>query len=216
MNALKILVIIIGVALAVSAAGNVFLYNTNIVVENDKNIYASALDHLNTDYDAVVAERNNLKNTINNLVTERDTARTNEEVLQGQVNQLTSDVNALTVERNSLKEEVEWLIYERDRAVADVETFRTRWRVINHQENNDGSRITFSGMCINTGLEELRNLEFHVTGYDMTGELVIDLYVGEMVISSGYYYNYHETVEYSPLMLSEWDVELIHNVETEE
>jgi len=122
----------------------------------------------------------------------------------------------LTVERNSLKEEVEWLIYERDSAVADVETFRTRWRVINHQENNDGSRITFSGMCINTELEELRNLEFHVTGYDMTGELVIDLYVGEMVISSGYYFNYHETVEYAPLVLSEWNVELIHNVETDQ
>ena len=74
MNVLKISIIIIGVALAVSAAGNVFLYNTNIVVENDKNIYASALDHLNTDYDTVVAERDNLKKTVDNLVTERDTS----------------------------------------------------------------------------------------------------------------------------------------------
>ena len=59
-------------------------------------------------------------------------------------------------------------------------------------------------------------MKFHVTGYDMTSELVIDLYVKEMNVYPGYSTTYHETVEYAPLRLSSWDVELIYEQETEQ
>ena len=65
---MKILVIIIGAALAVSAIGNVFLHNTNIVVVNEKNSYATTMEQLNTDYNIVVAERERLKGNIDTLV----------------------------------------------------------------------------------------------------------------------------------------------------
>ena len=130
--------------------------------------------------------------------------------MQGQVNQLNSDVTALIVERNSLRTEMSWLINARDEAIAKVEAYNKRWALINHQEHDDGSRITFSGTCVNTGFEDLHNIQFHVTGYDMTSNLVVDLYVGDMTIISGYYFGYHEVVDYAPLALSEWDIELVY------
>jgi regulator of replication initiation timing len=166
-------------------------------------------DALKVERDALTAERDALKTNVSILVDERDTARYNEYVLQGQVNQLNTDIAAIENERDALKDEVNTLIVERDEARAEAESVRTRIKLVNHQASNDGTKITFSGYAVNTGIETLKGVTFHVTGYDLTSNLVIDLYVLNMTINSGYYTHYSQTIEYAPLVLSAWSVDLL-------
>ncbi len=107
------------------------------------------------------------------LVDKRDSARAYVEVLQGQVNQLYSGLSEIENEREELKQEVNTLIQERDATWAEADVVRTRIRVVDHQQCKDESNIILTGFVVKTGIEDV-DYTFHVTGYDMTGELVID------------------------------------------
>jgi predicted nucleic acid-binding Zn-ribbon protein len=173
-------------------------------------------DSLEVELEELTDEMDSLKATVSTLVDERDAAKSNEDVLQGQVNQLNTDIAAIENERDLLKDQVNTLIVERDEARAEtnsvrdaMESVRTRIRLVDHQASSDGTRITFSGYAVNTGIETLTGVTFHVTGYDLTSSLVIDLYALNLTIHSGYYIHYSKTIEYAPLVLSSWSVELL-------
>ena len=180
---------------------------TAVVAERD--VLSAEKDALTVERAALTTERDSLKTTVATLVNERDTARTNEVVLQGQVNQLNVDVAAIANERDALKSEVSTLIVERDVARAEADKDRARLRLVNHQDSNDGRRITISGYCVNTGIESISNITFHVRGYDMTSNLVVDLYVMNMTVYSGYSTQYYHVVDYAPLVLSSYSVDLV-------
>jgi len=182
------------------------LYSSTVA---ERNSAISERNAVTAERDAVAAERDSLKLSVDTLIDERESARADTEVLEGQVYQLNSDLSAITNERDDLKLEVDTLISERDAARAEADKVRTRVTVVDHRESNDGSRISFSGYVVNTGIDYV-DVAFHVTGYDMTGELVVDLFVGNRTSYSGYYFEYSHTVNYAPLVLSSYDVELLY------
>jgi hypothetical protein len=176
---------------------------SSTVVERDSAI--SECNSVSAERDAVAAERDSLKITVDTLFDEHDTARADSEVLQDQVNQLNSNFSAIENERDDLKQEVNTLVIECDEARAESDSVRTRIRVVGHQQSNDGSRIYFSRYVVNTTIDTV-DYAFHVTGYDMTGDPVVNLYVGNSPVSSGYYNAYGHIVNYAALVISSYYV----------
>jgi hypothetical protein len=120
---------------------------------------------------------------------------------------ISARASAIENERDDLNQEVNTLVIECDEARAESDSVRTRIRVVGHQQSNDGSRIYFSRYVVNTTIETV-DYAFHVTGYDMTGDPVVNLYVGNSTVSSGYYNAYGHIVNYAALVISSYYVHI--------
>ncbi len=172
-----------------------------------------ALIIANNDIDFLTNERGYIKNELNSVITQRDQANTKGASLEELLTIANNDISSLTDERNNLKNDIQLISY-RINELEYIQSYAIdRIVLVGGVITDTGSAIKITGAIINAGLNDVTGVGYHFQGWDLLGELCINITTnlnGDLdtrtSIETGQYKEFSCTLDYTPYALSRYAV----------
>lgn len=200
--------------------------NINVLAEQrdeaktEQESLTTDINILSADVVRLEEERDQLKHFVDVISNERDTTRFDVDVLEGRINQAYADLEAKKTEVQELKEEIVEVNYRLNEL--EYKQSYAIDRVI-HISLPDGESITDTGTSIiirgsivNTGLNDVTGIGYHILAWNLMEELCINLTINingdintRTSLKTGQYKYVDCALDYTPYALTRYEVTVV-------